>query len=98
MKFERPRDRFAGRSGRFPRCAPRAPTLRALRHQSMAHHVEISERKGGQRADRVLVQAPIPHDGKAPEALDDVKRMLAPRPDPRTLPIGASRSGVRSPR
>src|SRR5688572_25656160 len=50
-----------------------------LRHESSSHHVQIRQREHRQSAHRVLVDAAVANLGKAPQTLDDVKRMLAAR-------------------
>jgi hypothetical protein len=48
---------------------------------------EIRERKRGQRPHRVLVEATVAHLREAPQHLDDVKRMLTARADPRAFAV-----------
>src|SRR5437867_4134673 len=60
---------------------------RPRRHELVTDTVEIGQSKHRLRSGKVLRQAAIPHLGESPEPLHDVKRMLAPRANPRPRTI-----------
>src|SRR6478735_8581519 len=70
--------------------------------QQPSHQVQVRQREQRQRADRILVQAPIAYFGEAPQVFNDLKRVLPACAMTRTraidgfLPLGqhASRLGA----
>src|SRR5665213_893643 len=65
-----------------------SPGTRSLwRDQSSSEHVEIGQREGREQACGVLGQSPVAHLGKAPQALDHMKGVLAARPGAGTNPV-----------
>jgi hypothetical protein len=59
----------------------------SCREQFTPELVEIGERKHGVCAGQVLGQTAVSDLGKAPQLLDDPKRVFATRPGPRACPI-----------
>lgn len=77
--------------GRSARRAARAPTLRALRRQSMAEEIEVGERKRRESPRGVLRQAAVSDLREPPQPFHDVERMLAAGPDARVrIPVKAA--------
>lgn len=56
--------------------APEAGTLRPKRGQSFPREVQVGEREGGVCPGGVLREATVADLAEAPEALDDMKRVL----------------------
>src|SRR6476660_144891 len=60
----------------FATAACRSLEAPLLSWQQPSHQVQVRQRKQRQRPHRVLVQTPIAYFGKAPQVLDDLKRVL----------------------
>src|SRR6476646_8671204 len=84
----------------FSTAVPRSLGAPVLSWQQPSHQVQVRQRKQRQRPHRVLVQTPIAYFGKAPQVLDDLKRVLPacamtrPRAVDRLLPLGQHASGL----